>query len=287
MDWFRWWHGTLTDPKFRWVARKSGCSFTSVITVWVAILERASNVTDGDASVTRGDVTGFDCDAHDALLDVDDGTCSRILDAFVLKGLIVDGRIASWDKRQPKREDSSAERTRAYRERKASEKSVTRGDASVTQCDAEERAVTPREEKRREEEKNIGERADVGGETRASVRPSDLSAAMRRNSIEAQPGDPRIVAAAEAGITVETIEAACAEAKAADPVGRIKAGFVVAIAQRWTADASRPPPVGRSRPQQHRSYHDERAETIAALTGRSRRNESDDRIVDVAATRLS
>ncbi|MDR5784088.1 hypothetical protein QCE63_32220 [Caballeronia sp. LZ065] len=143
-----------------------------------------------------------------------------------------------------------------------------------------------REEKRREEDKDIGARTDVGGETRAPVRPSDLSAAMRRNSIEAQPGDPRIVAAAEAGISVETIEAACAEAKASDTSGRIKAGFVVAIAQRWTADAARPPPSGRSRPQ-HRSYHDERAETIAALTGRSRRNESDDRVVDVEATRLS
>jgi hypothetical protein len=167
-----------------------------------------------------------------------------------------------------------------------------RGNAEVTHAalQEEEEGVTgalAREREREEKNKNTEVRTDVGGETRASVRPSDLSAAMRRNSIEAQPGDPRIVAAAEAGISVETIEAACAEAKAADPVGRIKAGFVVAIAQRWTSDAAKPPPAGRSRPPQHRSYHDERADTIAALTGRSRRNESDDRIVDVEATRLA
>jgi hypothetical protein len=151
MDWFRWWHGTLTDPKFRWVARKSGCSFTAVITLWVALLERASTVTDGDAQVTRGDVTGFDCDAHDALLDVDDGSCSQILDAFVAKGLIENGRIANWDKRQAKREDSSAERMRAYRERKAAEKNVTHGDVTVTHGDAELRIVTHREEEIRED----------------------------------------------------------------------------------------------------------------------------------------
>lgn len=159
MDWFRWWHGTLTDPKFRWVARKSGCSFTAVIAIWVALLERASCVTDGDEYVTRGDVTGFDCDAHDAMLDVDDGTCARILAAFLDKGMVAGGRIVNWEKRQPKREDSSAERTRAYRERIKAAKScdapVTRGDADVTQRDADEHDVTPRLDKKRLKEPPI------------------------------------------------------------------------------------------------------------------------------------
>lgn len=110
---------------------------------------------------------------------------------------------------------------------------------------------------------------------------------MRRHSIEAQPGDPRIVAAAEQGISVETIEAACAEAKSSDPNGRIKAGFVIAIAQRWTADASNPRPVARTQP---RSYHDERADTIAGLTGRNRTHEPDydaERTIDVHAQRIA
>lgn len=121
----------------------------------------------------------------------------------------------------------------------------------------------------------------------ATARPADLSAAMRRHSIEAQPGDPRIVAAAEQGISVETIEAACAEAKSSDPNGRIKAGFVIAIAQRWTADASNSRPVARAQP---RSYHDERADTIAGLTGRNRTHEPDydaERTIDVHAQRIA
>src|SRR6185437_17090243 len=60
--------------------------------------------------------------------------------------------------------------------------------------------------------KTIGDRTDVA-EPSAPVRPAELSAAMRRHSVEAQPGDPRIIAAAAAGITVKTVEAACAEAK--------------------------------------------------------------------------
>jgi hypothetical protein len=145
MEWFRWWHGTLTDPKFQWVARKSGQSFTSVIALWVALLERASSVTQGDASVTRGDVTGFDCDDHDVLFGLDDGCCDLIFAAFVTKGMIANNAIANWEKRQPKREDPSAERTRAYRERKAKESSVTIGDADVTQSDDKKREEKSRE----------------------------------------------------------------------------------------------------------------------------------------------
>ena len=139
-----------------------------------------------------------------------------------------------------------------------------------------------REEKRREEIKDSGSKTDVGEPEAprevAKARPSDLSAAMRRNSIEAQPGDPRIVAAAEAGISVETIEAACAEAKASDPVGRIKPGFVIAIAERWTREAAAP----RARASPQRSYHDERADVIAQLTGRKAAHQpSDAGVIDV------
>lgn len=116
----------------------------------------------------------------------------------------------------------------------------------------------------RDRDKNIGARTDVVG---TPVRPAELSAAMRRHSIEAQPGDPRIIAAAEAGITPETIEAACAEAKASDPTGRIKAGFVIAIAQRWTADASKPRTHSRGTPRNDRDESRRRAYEV--LTGKT------------------
>ncbi|UVE55288.1 YdaU family protein [Burkholderia sp. EMB26] len=88
--------------------------------------------------------------------------------------------------------------------------------------------------------------ADAGGEPRATVRPSELSAVMRQHSIEASPHDPRIIAAAQRGIAPETMAAACVEARASDPNGRIKPGYVIAIAERWTAEASRPPRAPRA-----------------------------------------
>lgn len=102
-----------------------------------------------------------------------------------------------------------------------------------------------REGKGRERIKTESSSTDVGtpaarDEKTPDVRPSELSAAMRRNSIEASPGDPRIVAAAAAGITPETIEAACIEAKNTDTSGRIKPGYVLSIAERWTREAAAP-----------------------------------------------
>lgn len=157
---------------------------------------------------------------------------------------------------------------------------VTEGEHNVTATNSQ----TPDSISQTPDLKTSGDRTAVAANP-PTVRPAELSAAMRRNSIEAQPGDPRIIAAAAAGISVETVEAACAEAKASDPVGRIKAGFVLAIAERWTAEAARPrPPASARAAPQNRSYHDERADTIAGLTGRSRSNEPDERTIDVLAT---
>ena len=119
----------------------------------------------------------------------------------------------------------------------------------------------------------------IGTPLRAS--PAQLSAVMRRHSIEAQPGNPKIIAAAEAGVTVETVEAACAEAKSKKQGQRINAGYVISIAQAWTLEAAAPRPAGSARPQ---SYHDERADVIAQLTGRKAAHQPDyDGVIDVDA----
>lgn len=110
---------------------------------------------------------------------------------------------------------------------------------------------------------------DVGGDPPATVRPAELSAAMRRFSIEAQPGDPRIVAAAASGMTVETIEAACAEAKASDPGGRIKPGYVLSIAERWTREANAPRPAGVSRGGSLNARDESRRRAYEVLTGKT------------------
>ncbi|MGF6636792.1 hypothetical protein [Paraburkholderia sp. MM6662-R1] len=123
---------------------------------------------------------------------------------------------------------------------------------------------------------NVGEQHNPRAreETVAPVRPADLSAAMRRNSVEASPSDPRVITAAAKGITPETVEAACVEARASDPAGRIKPGFVIAIAERWTQQAAQMrlspnaqgPPFARLCARDVREARDR--EFVAAVTGR-------------------
>ena len=70
-----------------------------------------------------------------------------ILSAMRAKGVITDDDLlAAWEKRQPNREDSSAERVRRHRERKSAESVtwidravVTQRNAPVTQCNAPEK----------------------------------------------------------------------------------------------------------------------------------------------------
>jgi hypothetical protein len=136
MDWFRWYTGASSDPKFQVVARKSGQNVAAVLAVWSMLLERACEAKD------RGAVDGFDCEGADAILGLEDGAACSIVDAMKAKGLILNERVAKWDQRQPKREDSSSDRVRAYREREKEKCNAEK--RSVTQCNA-------RLDKRREE----------------------------------------------------------------------------------------------------------------------------------------
>lgn len=146
IDWFRWHHGTVTDPKFGLVAKKSGSRVSDVIAMWAFLLEAAS------ASAERGQFGELDHESIDHLLGFDDGQSLRILQAMSDRGLVDEETISSWDKRQPKRErdtDSSAERTREYRERQKQQKKAN--ENHVTPCDATERQRNARGEERREE----------------------------------------------------------------------------------------------------------------------------------------
>lgn len=149
--WLRWHIGTCLDPKWKIIARRSGQPIHAVIAVWAMMLECAAQAS------TRGTLDGWIDEDAAAALDLDHpGSVTAIRDA--MQGKVLDGdRVMRWDKRQPKREDSSAARTRDYRARK--EASRAAGDGAkrgVTQGDAERRVVTlgdPRGDKNREEEK--------------------------------------------------------------------------------------------------------------------------------------
>jgi hypothetical protein len=92
------------------------------------------------------------------------------------------------------------------------------------------------QEQAQEQEQEQAQAARAGDEP---VPAALLSIAMRRAGIESQSADPRLIALAEQGVTPETVTAACLEAKSAKPNERIGVGYIVAILQRWSADASK------------------------------------------------
>lgn len=150
IEWFRWHHGSVTDPKFQLIARNAGVRLGDVIAAWAFILESASANTD------RGVVEKIDYETLDFLLGVDGGTSARIVEAMTARGLIEGGRVSAWERRQPKREDDdAAERKRKQRER---DEVAAMRDAQLVTTDHEKsdesRRVTTshaREEERREE----------------------------------------------------------------------------------------------------------------------------------------
>jgi len=171
IDWFRWHHGSVTDPKFQLVAKKAGARLGDVVAVWAYALEAAS------ASDERGKIGDIDAEAVDCMLGAEDGTTARILSAMQARGLIEDNAIAAWDKRQPKRErpeDNSSARTRSYRDRQAS---CDATQNHVTPSDATQRQETPRGEERREEKNSSSLRSEGGRAPRsqAIACPHDVS----------------------------------------------------------------------------------------------------------------
>lgn len=160
MDWFRWHHGTVTDRKWPRIASRAGTTVANVIAVWAAILESASQAEPRGYAYLSDD----DAEDLDAALGMPSDTTRKVIAELCARGMIdASNRLASWDKRQPKRErdDSSAERVREFRRKQAEQNQpVTDSGIHVTPCNANETKVTPRgeeirgEEKREEKEKN-------------------------------------------------------------------------------------------------------------------------------------
>lgn len=127
-NWFRWHVGTATDPKWRVVAARSGQPVASVLAVWSCVLERAAT--------QAGRIDGWDSEDVGAGLDLDAATVDRIIGA--MQGKTLDGlAVVAWAKRQPKREDGSAERAKAWRDAKR-EAAAAAQQAGETIC-----ALTP------------------------------------------------------------------------------------------------------------------------------------------------
>ena len=150
IDWFRWHHGSVNDPKFRLVAKRANAKVCEVLALWAALLEAASAADD------RGNPGPLDCEATDLALDFDDGTTARIYQHMRERDIIAgDGRLTAWDRRQPKRErpdDSSAERVRAHRAKLNQTSERNANESRVTPSNASDNQETPRVEESRGEE---------------------------------------------------------------------------------------------------------------------------------------
>ena len=149
IDWFRWHHGSISEPKFTVVARKSGQPRVLVIATWAALLETASQAED------RGSLEEVEIDTIAACLDVEEDAVFAIYQAMVAKGLIVDGRVESWNRRQVYREDDSRDRVRRFREKTQKEvtgngkkRDVTQDNAPVTPQNTDTDQIQSRAEQR-------------------------------------------------------------------------------------------------------------------------------------------
>lgn len=139
MEWLKWFVGATTDPKFAVIARRSKKNLASVIAVWAMLLERAGQADD------RGEVEGFDCEGADIVLGLEDGAACSILQAMRDKGLITNGRITNWDKRQRRDEPEAVkERKRLQREREKLAAEMAAIEKARAELNEKSQGVTPR-----------------------------------------------------------------------------------------------------------------------------------------------
>lgn len=109
-QWLRLWHDMPNDPKWRTIAKSSKQSISVVIACYVHLLVM------GSLSEERGTVMVNEEDLASAL-DTTAENIQAILKA--MQGRVIKGnKLMGWEKRQPLKEDGSAERAKTWRENK-------------------------------------------------------------------------------------------------------------------------------------------------------------------------
>ena len=84
---------------------------------------------------------------------------------------------------------------------------------------------------------SVGDKNDVG--SGALLPHVALSIEFRKHGIQTQPANPKLLALASQGVSVETVGAACQEAKTSKPGEQISVNYVIAIIERWSAEAAK------------------------------------------------
>jgi hypothetical protein len=182
MDWFRSYHGAPTDAKWLLVGRKAGVAPGMVAAVWWALMDHASQ------SRPRGCVEGFDTETLAETWGWDERDIESVVSALYAKKMITaEHRLATWDKRQPKREDpTAAERKRRQRDRES------------VGSHAPSRTVTP--EQSRTDESRIERKSPPTGGQKERKSPTTRSGPLPGSW---QPNSAHTKLAASEGVKLE------------------------------------------------------------------------------------
>jgi hypothetical protein len=132
-NWVRLWEDMPTDPKWRVIARKADASISEVIAVFTFMLVNAADPEH------RGVLKNWSDEDVAEALGMQPNAIERIrthMNAKVLDG----DKLMGWERRQPKREDGSADRARKWRE--AQKQKVDENERNRTQSNASERPET-------------------------------------------------------------------------------------------------------------------------------------------------
>lgn len=133
--WLRLWHDMPNDPKWRTISRLSGRPVSEVLSVYLHYLVSAStNERRGCVSVDPEDVA--------SALDIALQSVTDIVTAF--QGRVLDeDRVSGWEKRQPMREDNSAERVKKWRERDVTQRNAQDKDKEEIKSNTNTPRKTP------------------------------------------------------------------------------------------------------------------------------------------------
>lgn len=158
MDWFRSWHGAPTNPKWGMIGRKVGLPAGMVFAVVWSLFDRASQAKE------RGSIAGYDAEEIAYVQGCEADQVEAVIAEMTARGMIDGDVVTAWTKHQPAREDGSAERAKAWRERMKEERERDR-----TQANAGERTETKSNAPDTDTDKNITTHQ------RAGARETDLS----------------------------------------------------------------------------------------------------------------
>jgi len=124
MDWYRAYHGMPQNTTLRVVAHRTKLPMASVLSVWVCLLDMASQ------NNPRGNVL-IDAEQIAVLQNLETEDVVKIINAFYEKNLLtLENRLTNWDKRQYTTPTERSKKSRSKTQRHATPRNAVQRDAT-------------------------------------------------------------------------------------------------------------------------------------------------------------